>query len=97
MLQRYCARAVGVSLLMGSWSGHAVAQPRADAPAQREVEAFQGYGADYSVTFSDDPLGALVETGTVPRIALRLRGQRTLLLRARTSFVGELLKSVEKM
>lgn len=53
----------------------------------------EGSGATYSVQFVDDPLNALGEDGIIPRIVVRPHAPRTTLIRPRTSFVTELLKT----
>jgi hypothetical protein len=53
--------------------------------------------ATYQVKFDEDALDATLEDGTIPRIVcLPVRGYGQL-LRPRTHFVPELLKSVEVM
>ncbi len=47
--------------------------------------------------FKDDPLAALGNQSNVARIRVRPKVVRTYLLRARTSFVPEMFKSVEQM
>lgn len=56
-----------------------------------------GTGGTYSVTFIDDPLSALGNDSVIARIVVRPGAARTMLLRPRTSYVGEMLKSVEGM
>jgi hypothetical protein len=53
----------------------------------------EGTGATYSVQFVDDPLNALGQDGIIPRIVVRPHAPRTTLIRPRTSFVTELLKT----
>ncbi len=53
----------------------------------------EGSGASYSVQFLDDPLNALGQDGVIPVIRVRPTPLRTTLIRPRTSFVTELLKS----
>ncbi|MDQ2643850.1 MAG: hypothetical protein M3020_08560 [Myxococcota bacterium] len=53
----------------------------------------EGSGASYSVQFLDDPLNALGQDGVIPTIRVRPTPLRTTLIRPRTSFVTELLKS----
>jgi hypothetical protein len=64
------------------------AQAQTGAAAQVE-----GTGATYSVQFVDDPLNALGQDGIIPRIVVRPHAPRTTLIRPRTSFVTELLKT----
>ena len=56
-----------------------------------------GTGDSYSVNFSDDPLNALGNDAVIARIVVRPGAARTMLLRPRTSYVSEMLKSVEGM
>ena len=65
-----------------------LAQAQTGAAAQVE-----GTGATYSVQFVDDPLNALGQDGIIPRIVVRPHAPRTTLIRPRTSFVTELLKT----
>lgn len=61
------------------------------------IRALRGSGGTYEVEFEDDSLGALGNQGTIPRITVRQPGKRVLLIRERTSFVPQMLKSVEDM
>jgi hypothetical protein len=54
-----------------------------------------GSGPSYKVEFIDDPLNALNDGVVIPRIVVRPGPVRVMLLRPRTSFVTEMLKSVE--
>jgi hypothetical protein len=54
-----------------------------------------GTGATYEVKFDDDPLGALPSDVIIPRITVRGSVGSPLLMRARTQFVVEMLKSVD--
>jgi hypothetical protein len=56
-----------------------------------------GSGASYDVEFDTDALHALNDGVLIPRIVVRPGPVRTMLLRPRTSFVNEMLKSVEFM
>lgn len=67
----------------------ASAQPVNDTPK------VDGSGATYSVEFVEDPLNALAEGTIIPRIVVRPGPVRTMLLRPRTSYVSEMLKTVE--
>jgi len=49
----------------------------------------------YQVEFIDDPLSAMDSGAYVARVRVRPGRVRTLLLRPRTSFVQDMLKSVE--
>ena len=67
------------------------------AQAANDRPIIDGIGATYSVEFVEDPLHALPEGTVIPRIVVRPGPVRTMLLRPRTSYVTELLKSVEAM
>jgi len=54
-----------------------------------------GSGATYEVKFDDDPLAALPNGVIIPRITVRDGIGSPRLMRARTQFVVELLKSAE--
>jgi hypothetical protein len=73
--------------------GLALAQPHAqrEAPEPR----IDGTGGSYTVEFVDDALNALGHGTLIPRIVVRPRVPRTTLIRPRTSFVNQLLKSAE--
>ena len=73
----------------------------AASPATAQTNAtdarVDGTGGTYSVTFIDDPLSALGNDSVIARIVVRPGAARTMLLRPRTSYVSEMLKSVEGM
>ena len=52
---------------------------------------------DYGYIFDDDPMQAGVMTADDPRIRVVAHGTKQLLIRPRTAFVPELLKTVENM
>jgi hypothetical protein len=52
---------------------------------------------DYGYRFSDDVMQAGVFTPADPRIVVATHVSRTTLIRPRTAFVAELLKSVENL
>ena len=52
---------------------------------------------DYGYVFSDDVMGAGAFTPDDPRIVVVARTTRVTLIRPRTAFVAELLKSVENL
>jgi hypothetical protein len=79
-----------VSLLFAGAAG--AQERRAKAPADPLVF---GDGATYEVKFDDDPLGALSSDIIVPRIEVRGGFAHAGLMRPRTQFVVEMLKSVE--
>lgn len=51
----------------------------------------------YSYEFEDDPLAATGEVAAGLRIEVRPRGMRSVLLRPRTQFIAELLKTAEDL
>jgi len=82
------ALAVGVAALVVTPA--AMAQGRASA---KESKGDEGYG----YTFDDDPLNAGGFGPNDATIRVRPRAARTTLIRPRTSFVPEMLKSVENI
>ena len=62
-------------------------------PAVKEKSADEGYGYE----FEDDPLNAGGFGPNDATIRVRPRAARTTLIRPRTSFVPEMLKSVENI
>ena len=77
----------------------AFAQHPAPAPAARRAKAAGGGGKDegYGYEFSDDPLNAGGFGPNDATIRVRPGPVRTTLIRPRTSFVPEMLKSVENL
>jgi len=65
----------------------------ASAQATKESKSDDGYG----YTFDDDPLNAGGFGPNDATIRVRARAARTTLIRPRTSFVPEMLKSVENI
>jgi hypothetical protein len=66
--------------------------------AQGKAAAKEGKGDDgYGYTFDDDPLNAGGFGPNDATIRVRPRAARTTLIRPRTSFVPEMLKSVENI
>lgn len=63
------------------------------AGAEEKNKKDQGY----EYWFQDDPLKAAGTDGNLPLIKVRPTGARQSLMRPRTAFVPELLKSVENM
>jgi hypothetical protein len=63
------------------------------AQVEKEEKSDEGYG----YTFSDDPLNAGGFGPNDATIRVRPRAARTTLIRPRTSFVPEMLKSVENI
>jgi hypothetical protein len=73
--------------------GLALAQPHTQRDAAEPK--VDGTDASYTVEFIDDALNALGHGTLIPRIVVRPRVPRTTLIRPRTSFVNQLLKSAE--
>ncbi len=67
----------------------------ATAAADVERSNWNEQGGEH--VFKDEPLNALGPGANVARIHVRPKAARTYLLRARTSFVPEMFKSVEQM
>jgi hypothetical protein len=66
--------------------------------AQAPAAGGEGGGAEgYGYTFDDDPLNAGGFGPNDATIRVRARAARTTLIRPRTSFVPEMLKSVENL
>ncbi|MEB2322620.1 MAG: hypothetical protein OZ921_08905 [Sorangiineae bacterium] len=82
--------ALGASALVAST---AFAQPKGGAGAKASDSGDEGYG----YTFDDDPLNAGGFGPNDATIRVRPRAARTTLIRPRTSFVPEMLKSVENL
>ena len=80
-----------VSLLVVS--GSAFAQEKAAAGVKDSGQSKEGYGYE----FSDDPLSAGGFGPSDATIRVRPGPVRTTLIRPRTSFVPEMLKSVENL
>ena len=68
-----------------------------DAPAGGGDKAGAGGAGDYGYKFEDDPLSAGGFGPTDATIRVRPGPVRTTLIRPRTSFVPEMLKSVENI
>ena len=81
-----------LALSLALVSGPALGQGRA-APAAEPVVV--GSGPDYEVTFTDDPLAALPKGVILAKIRVREEIGYTALMRPRTSYVRELLKSAD--
>ncbi|HMR06921.1 MAG TPA: hypothetical protein PKA88_14150 [Polyangiaceae bacterium] len=86
------SRTIGiVALALGAAAF--VVTPAALAQAKKEAKGGEGYGS----TFEDDPLNAGGFGPNDATIRVRPRAARTTLIRPRTSFVPEMLKSVENI
>jgi len=78
-------------------SGGAFAQDAAGGGAAPAGGAAGGGGEGYGYSFDDDPLNAGGFGPNDATIRVRPRAARTTLIRPRTSFVPEMLKSVENL
>lgn len=67
------------------------------AEKRRPDAASADSSGDYGYVFSDDVMQAGAFTPDDPRIVVALHVQRVTLIRPRTAFVAELLKSVESL
>ena len=67
------------------------------APAKAAAKDSKQSDKGYGYTFEDDPLNSGVSGLTGFVLKVRPKGAREVLLRPRTSFVPELLKSVEAL
>ena len=86
--------ALGVLLIAAPvFEGQAFAQAKAGAAPAAGGESKEGYGYE----FSDDPLSAGGFGPNDATIRVRPGPVRTTLIRPRTSFVPEMLKSVENL
>ena len=87
--------AIAFGLSVFGTAGAAFAQ---DAPAAKETAAgAEAGGEGYGYEFDDDPLNAGGFGPNDATIRVRPRAARTTLIRPRTSFVPEMLKSVENL
>ena len=69
-----------------------------DRPASQPAEPLVfGTGATYEVKFDDDPLAALPNGVIVPRILVRAGWPHDRLMRPRTHFVNEMIKSTDTL
>ena len=91
-LTRRAAALLAVAVLCFVRSAHAQPAAAKDAPYRTETTTI-----GYLVNFDDDPLeaGGLGPIGA--RIPVMVRAARATLIRPRTAFVAELLKSVEHL
>ena len=79
--------------VMAWTTGIMIALAASTAAAQAESQSAEGYG----YTFDDDPLNAGGFGPNDATIRVRAKAARTTLIRPRTSFVPEMLKSVENL
>jgi hypothetical protein len=82
-----------------TWTaGAVIALATSSALAQAPAAGGGGEGGEgYGYTFDDDPLNAGGFGPNDATIRVRARAARTTLIRPRTSFVPEMLKSVENL
>jgi hypothetical protein len=76
--------------------------PAAQAQGQGAPESYQvrpdsSDTRSYEVSFTDDPLDALPTSSYIAQIRVRSKHVRALLIRPRTSFVTEMLVSVQAL
>jgi hypothetical protein len=83
---------VGFFFVLAVSAGARAQAPARSAPLEPKID---GSGPDYTVEFDDDALNALGQGLLIPRIVVRPRVPRTTLIRPRTSFRNELLKTAE--
>ena len=86
--------ALGATLVCAS---PAAAQDRAAPASSFETTSTKPDSASYEVRFIDDPLDALPASSYIARIHVAGQRVRVLLLRPRTSFVNEMLLSVQAL
>jgi hypothetical protein len=74
-----------------------IASPAAAQDKSFETRSDARDSASYEVKFVDDPLDALPASSYIARIHVATSRVRVLLLRPRTSFVNEMLGSVQAL
>lgn len=89
--------AVALGTAIFAASSGAFAQDAAGGGAAPAGGAAGGGGEGYGYSFDDDPLNAGGFGPNDATIRVRPRAARTTLIRPRTSFVPEMLKSVENL
>lgn len=89
--------AVAMSGAVVSTSVLAMAQGVKETPAAAAGAGDKAGGEGYGYEFDDDPLAAGGFGPNDARIQVRQRAPKTTLIRPRTSFVPEMLKSVENL
>jgi hypothetical protein len=101
MAKSFIASLVAVSIvcagLVSASSAHAQAKPGAAAAAAPAAGGGGGKDEGYGYTFADDPLAAGGFGPNDATIRVRPNAVRNTLIRPRTSFVPEMLKSVENL
>jgi hypothetical protein len=91
-----CCLAVGLLAAPAGAQGSKVGAGRA-AASERAPQIRAEDGPSYEVKFEDDLLDGAGFDGTLAIIRIRPNAVKTTLIRPRTHFVPELLKSVEKI
>lgn len=95
MARRSTRIAIALATVLTVFSAGAAAQDRpASAPAEPLVF---GTGATYEVNFDDDPLAAIPPGTIIPRITVIGGFRQAPLMRPRTQFIVEMLKSPENI
>jgi hypothetical protein len=95
---RRASAVMGALLFAALWSGSAFAQQQPGGGGAAGVKATSGKeGEGYGYEFADDPLAAGGFGPNDATIRVRPGPVRTTLIRPRTSFVPEMLKSVENL
>ena len=86
---------ISCALGLGAWlvASAAFAQDVKETPAGQEAGGAEGYGYE----FDDDPLSAGGFGPSDATIKVRPKAARTTLIRPRTHFIPEMLKSVENI
>lgn len=95
MAKRLFVGILGLGILLVSSTALAQQPAAGAAPAAGGAPAAKGGGDGYGYEFSDDPLSAGGFGPNDATIRVRPGPVRTTLIRPRTSFVPEMLKSVE--
>jgi hypothetical protein len=90
-----CSTRIAIALASVLTVLSAGAQAQEDRPT-RDPLVF-GTGATYEVNFDDDPLAAIPPGTIIPRITVVGGFQHAPLMRPRTQFIVEMLKSPEKI
>jgi hypothetical protein len=93
MISRSTHIAIALAFVTMTTGATALAQDRAPTPADEPLVF--GTGATYEVRFDDDPLAALPGGAIIPRLTVLERLPHARLMRPRTQFVIEMLKSAE--
>lgn len=91
-LKKLVGSVAGVSVMLLASSAWAQ-----DAPVAKENAAGDKSGEGYGYEFSDDPLAAGGFGPNDATIKVRPKAARTTLIRPRTHFIPEMLKSVENI